>query len=60
MLTVLIVGSTATRTLGARRRGRAYTPRYYTPGSEASSPRTARGEDASTVTPRGCEGQRRR
>ena len=57
MLTVLIVGSSATRTLthgGARR---TYTPRGYDIplGARASSPRMTRDGNASTVTPRGCE-----
>ena len=57
MLTVLIVGSTATRTFthgGARR---TYTPRGYDIplGARNSSPRTTRGEDASAAAPRASE-----
>ena len=56
MLTVLIVGSSKTRTFAQGGGRRAYTPRGYdiAPGqAQVSGPRTTRGEEPSAVAPRG-------
>ena len=57
MLTVLIVGSSATRTFAHGGDRRTYTPRGYEvpPGARASGPRIVRHGEPRDIAPRDCE-----